>query len=527
MRYILFPGRHHILTKFQAAYLSDLRAGRCVDLDGKPIEVGDDCEVVFAVTSWDQAGTRRNPLPGHRREAAIELFGREADLPVLIAPVANVAPTPRFADVLVNAVDVQTAGRIRLTPDNTIVACSSPEVFQLFVEDGFRVASVELSASGDVDRPWTLVEELAAASSLDGVVDRMHSGSVEILSRYGLAQQIAEVFSDPLLGEDGDLTETRDYITYGDSFDNGADRKFDLVRDLIRPGRIVDIGCGTGALLAKIGSSSELSECDLFGLEAARPLFEICEHRRTMGWFENENTFFYHRNVLNSPVLADASIDTTITMALTHEVLSYGSHQDVLDLASRIFQHTRPGGVWLNADVCGPDDPDVVVEFDFAVDDGADDTEADTPTAELADPASHLEGLSTWSRWLRFVDDFRAHENENWSNEWELVDTGTARATRRLLYEFLSKKDYPNNWLSEMHERFCTYSYDDWTKIVTDAGFVVAPGSRSYRNDWIVENRWRPKCSIRTSNGEPEDFGTSHLILAAAVPANQAYVRCA
>ena len=517
MRYILFPGRHHVLTQFQARYLTDLRAGLCTDTNGVPIEGVDDSEVIFAVTSWDQAGTRRNPLPGHRREAAIELFGRDIALPVLVAPVPNVSPTPRFADVTINAVDVHTAGRVRLTPDNTIVACSSPEVSSLYADDGFRVASVELD--GDTlhaDRPWTLVEELATTRSLEKLTNRLHPASSEILSRYQLVDQISEIFSDPLLGEDGDLTETRDYITYGDSFDQGADRKFDLVRNLIRPGRIVDIGCGTGALLAKIAEAPELGECDLFGLEAARPLFEICEHRRTMGWFPNENTFFYHRNVLNSPVLADASIDTTITMALTHEVLSYGSHADVVAMAGRIFQHTRPGGVWLNADVCGPADPNIVVEFDLATDDGVVDSKPDTPTASLDDVGGHLSALSTWSRWLRFVEDFRAHEGE--TNEWEPVSTGTARAARRLLYEFLSKKDYPINWLSEMHERFCTYTYDDWTALVEDAGFVIAAGSMPYRNDWIVENRWRPTCSIRSLEGAPEDFGTTHIILAAAVP---------
>ncbi len=515
MRYVLFPGRHHVLTTYQAAYLAELLAGHCTDRSGHGIEVSADAVVIFAVTSWDQAGTRRNPLPGHRREAAIELFGREAGLPVLVVPVPNVSPTPRFADVIINAVDVQTGGRVRLDPSNCVVASSSPEVFSMFEATGYAIAPVELAAGTLVaDRPWTLVETIADDASTAAVADRLHPASLEILERYDLANQIAELFADPLLGDDGDLTETRDYITYADSFDRGADRKFGLVRTLIRPGRIVDIGCGTGALLSKIAGAPEFAECDLFGVEAARPLFEICEHRRTMGWFDNENTFFHHRNVLNSPVLAPGSIDTTITMALTHEVYSYGTHQDVLAMAARIAQHTRSGGVWINADVCGPDHPDGVVEFDLAVDDGLADSCPDTPTPQLADIAGHLESLSTWSRWRRFVDDFRSVEGE--TVEWEERSPGTARATRRVLYEFLSKKDYPNNWLSEMHEAFCTYTYADWIDIAEEAGFTIAPGSHAYRNEWIVEHRWRPTCSIRSADGSAEDFGVSHLVLAAA-----------
>ncbi len=509
-----------MLTTFQAEYLAKLRSGECVDQVDEPIAALAHAVVVFAVTSWDRSGTRRNPLAGHRREAAIELFGRDTGLPLMTIPVPNVSPTPRFADVIVNAVDVHTGGQVALTPTNTIVASSTPSVIDMFVDDGFRIAPVELtSAPGEpetfaADRPWPLVEAIAASGSTADVADRLHDASIEIIDRYNLAPQIAELFTDPLLGDEGDLTETRDYVIYADSFDRGADRKFDLVNELIRPGRIVDIGCGTGALLKKLAATPELAESDLFGIEAARPLFEICEHRRSMGYFENENTFFYHRNVLNSPVLAPASIDTTITMALTHEVLSYLSPEALVDMASRIATHTRPGGVWINADVCGPDDPDVVVEFDLDTSDGTADVD-DRPTSELDDPAAYIGALSTWARWQRFTNDFRAIERE--PVEWEFVSSGTARATRRVLYEFLSKKDYPDNWLSEMHERFCALAYADWLNLAEEVGFSIAPGSRSYQNDWIVENRFRPVCDVRSLAGGREDFGVTHLVLAATV----------
>ena len=39
--------------------------------------------------------------------------------------------------------------------------------------------------------------------------------------------------------------------------------------------------------------------------------------------------------------------------------------------------------------------------------------------------------------------------------------------------EFLSKKDYLDNWRSEMHETFCFWSLADWRSAVERAGFVV------------------------------------------------------
>ena len=71
--YVLFPGRHHLLTRFQAAYLERAVAVGVPDTKGEHA----DCrgaQVVFAVTSADHGTTRRNPLPAHRREAQIERY---------------------------------------------------------------------------------------------------------------------------------------------------------------------------------------------------------------------------------------------------------------------------------------------------------------------------------------------------------------------------------------------------------------------------------------------------------------------
>ena len=65
MRYVLFPGRHHLLTRYQAEYLA---------------RVADGAQIVFAVTSADHGNTRRNPIPGHRREAQIERLSAQTGL---------------------------------------------------------------------------------------------------------------------------------------------------------------------------------------------------------------------------------------------------------------------------------------------------------------------------------------------------------------------------------------------------------------------------------------------------------------
>ena len=95
--YVLFPGRHHLLTRFQADYL------RRLAIWATPGGVGP--TIVWAVTSANHANTKRNPVPYHRREAAIERFSVLAGLRSVVVPVFDTAPTDRFAEVTIKNVE--------------------------------------------------------------------------------------------------------------------------------------------------------------------------------------------------------------------------------------------------------------------------------------------------------------------------------------------------------------------------------------------------------------------------------------
>ena len=97
LSYVLFPGRHHLVTTFQVEYLRRLSRGGTTDADGDTVDLAPGALVVWAVTSATHTGTRRNPLPAHRREAMIERVVAVEGLPSLVAPVPDVPPSPRFA----------------------------------------------------------------------------------------------------------------------------------------------------------------------------------------------------------------------------------------------------------------------------------------------------------------------------------------------------------------------------------------------------------------------------------------------
>ncbi|BCJ64246.1 class I SAM-dependent methyltransferase [Polymorphospora rubra] len=500
-RYLLFPGRHHLLTRFQADYLSRL--------------AGTDGTVVWAVTSANHENTKRNPVPFHRREAAIERFSVLAGLRSVVVPVFDTAATDRFAEVTLKNVAAVTG--LELTPADTVVACSTPEVAAMYARLGFPIAGVEADVEPAPARPWDVLLRLAAGDLTWR--ESAHPATVDVFDRYQLDDLVRAVVNDPVVGDEGGLTATRDYRTYAEAFADAAQRKWAAVRDHVRPGRIVDIGCGAGAVLELADREPALRESDLIGVEVARHLFEECVHKKAQGFFANPNVFFYRRNVLGGAVFAPRSVDTTMTFALTHEIWSYGDRMASLRrFVQAIYDHTVPGGVWINSDVCGPDGRDRPVRLRLSTSDGANPARPRTDLAELpaAEVAAYVGGLSTRARLDQFAVDYRfpfAHRPVEGRPE-------TAELAFDAAMDFLTRKDYVDNWLSETQEQFCGLEYADWKALLTDVGFEVDAASGAYRNDWIVTNRLTPVAELSTPDGGPIEWPVTHVLSVARRPLN-------
>ncbi|MEV6932676.1 class I SAM-dependent methyltransferase [Dactylosporangium sp. NPDC051485] len=612
-RFVLFPGRHHLLTRFQAVYLRGLvEDGAGEDLQSAGL--GTATTIVWAVTSANHQNTKRNPLPYDRREAAIERFSVEEGLRSLVVPVFDAARTDRFAEVTLKSVE-SVLGH-RLTPADTVVACSTPEVAALYSALGFSIALVEADpdfaspvtpAPRPADAPTARPADAQAASSPGGQAARFrtaeaarprdaqaaqspgaratgspgaravqapgaqaagasgvggdaavgqtdagpaplrpwdvllrvasgdpawrelaHPATVDVYDRYRLDEQVAMVVNDPVVGEEGGLTTTRDYRTYAEAFEASAERKWQTVRAHVRPGRIVDVGCGAGAVLALADREPALRESDLIGVEVARHLYEECVHRKAQGWFSNPNVYFYCRNVLGGAVFPPRSIDTTLTFALTHEIWSYGDRMASLRAFARaIYDQTVPGGVWINSDVCGPDDRLRRVRLTLQGGPtppvpGA--TAAGSPAVPSLDGLSRDEiaalvaGLPTRARLDRFAADF--HFPLEYKDLGDPANPGAVEIALGDAMEFLTHKDYPDNWLSEAHEQFCGLEFADWKSLLTDVGFEVDPASHSWRNDWIVDNRIRPYAQLSTLDSTPLGWPDTHVLLIARRPLN-------
>jgi SAM-dependent methyltransferase len=501
-RYVLFPGRHHLLTRFQAEYLRKVTGG----------VAGAGATVVWAVTSANHENTRRNPVPYDRREAAIERFSAAEGLRSLVVPVFDTAHTDRFAEVTLKNVEA-TVG-VTLEPSDTLVACSTPEVAALYARLGFRIGGVEAAHDPVPARPWDVLLRLAAGDPAWRAL--AHPATLDVYDRYRLGDHVRTVVNDPVVGDEGGLTTTRDYHIYAEALAASAARKWAMVRQYVRPGRIVDVGCGEGAVLELADREPALRESDLIGVEIARPLYEECVHRKAQGVYTNPNVYFYCRNVLGGAVFPPRSIDTTLTFALTHEIWSYGGRMAALRrFAEAIYAHTVPGGVWINSDVCGPDGRDRTVALRLSTSDGANPPSPRHDLAQLAreDVTAYVGGLSTRARLDQFAVDYR------FPLPVSVRPDGAVELTLGDAMDYLTRKDYVDNWLSECHEQFCGLEYADWKALLAEVGFEVDPASRAWRNDWIVEHRLGV-ASLSTPDGTPLPWPATHVLLVARRPLN-------
>lgn len=533
--YLLFPGRHHLLTNFQLEYLTRVTSGdprQLRDIAGEPFTADQRIDtILWAITSANHAHTRRNPLPAHRREVAIEDFAEQLDARSYVFLIDDLGSTPRFAEYLIKKIDVDSQGRFRLTPANTVIGCSTPEVIAMYERLGFRILPVELVNRSPLQlldmTPWQLLDHLVEVGRRGGdwQTDELYLTKVaratrRLYQKYHYGDLIVALHQSPLLTDDGDLTDTRDYNTYVRAFDAGAQRKYELIKDHVVPGRIVDIGCCTGALLRELSYDDRLRESDFFGVEVARPLYVECLHRKEQRDFGSDHVFFYQQDFASGPVFADHSVSTFTTFSLTHEIESYGGRAALLRFLQLLYAQTALGGRWLNVDVVGPEQGEREVYLWLEPSDGrSDDWEREFEPAERIQLRDYLDGLSTYARFLRFARDFRREEGERLAyREMSLAGVPYVVLALSDACEFLSKKDYTDNWMSEMHERFCFWSFAQWSEAAREAGFQVASASHAFTNPWIVENRWRDRAVLYQRCGtelQPLPYPVTNMLLIA------------
>lgn len=534
MSYLLFPGRHLLNTRFQEKYLHQVLGGKVdslpglqpgVNVPGEPIH-----QVVFAITSSNQANSRYNPVPFYIRAIGVDRFARSLDLPIpfSIFGIPHYGHTTSFADFTIKEIADQSENLIRLDPSNCFVLCSTPSVIDLYQKLGFSVLTAEQIQPG-VPTPIDLVREVATNGesweTSPFLLEQLAPASRSLLKDFpDITRRIIRLYNDPLVNQEGSLTEKRNYNTYARGMNEIIRLKYLDICDAIRPGRIVDEGCADGALLAEI--SAGFPDSDLYGIDLSAEFAHRFEERRRAGDFGGSYVHFFLRNLLD-PVFEPESLDTTICNSTLHELWSYANGESsVRNYLKEKHLQLRRGGRLVIRDVVGPDNADETVLLWCNSEDG----EFPADLEKLEDRSqSTLDRLSTLARFHLFARDFlrnkKARQSELIKYDQETHDGRiTLRMHRRLAAEFLSKKDYIDNWASEMNEEFCFWDFIHWKQILTETGFQVVEsfsrptqGSRVYCNPWTVEHRYNGKVQLLSANHphKPLPFPPTNMILVA------------
>jgi len=502
--YLLFPGRHHLFTSFQYEYVKKL-----IDSGLKGIKKSNDQMIdekyeisglVFAITSANHSGTKRNPIPFYLRAMMAQEFSTTIDIPAYVYGIDDVGILDDFASYTLKQLKHQSDRRLDLKPSNTYVICSTL-VMKMYQQLGFKILPAELENAKEQKfsnaLPWDLIEGITKSNKgLDALINKIHESSYKIWKTYRLEEKVKNILSDPIIGDDGDITESRDYNSYVRQMDEIAEIKFQETNPFIQAGRIGDIGCAVGSWIRQASEDSKLFESDFYGIEVARQLFDICNQRKHNGEFKNPNVFFAQKNAVTSLVFEEESMNTIHTSSLTHEIESYGNRQDLLQFIQNRFRELAPNGVWINRDVIGPENGDNLVYMRLNEKDG---TNLD-PYKVIEDQQElkiYLDQMSTFTRFLRFATDFRKEEQDQIKYELEVINnTQYVKLKHKDAADFMLTKDYTDNWYSEMHERFCFWSITDWKSELKKAGFAIEEATRAYANPWIVENRFEDKASL-------------------------------
>jgi len=527
MVYLLFPGRHLANTKFQEDYISKILQIPIKDLKTtKKIHKikGKIDKIIFAITSCNQQNSRYNPIPFHVRAISVDRFANKIkeklNINYHIVGIPHYQDTKRFAEYTLKEIKEQTEGKLTLTPKNTIVLCSTLFIINLYQKLGFEIITAELQSIHTKKykhaTPIDVIKKIGLLKKNwqnDKFIKKNLSPSTaSVWTDFPeIPERIQRLYKDPLLNDQGSLTDTRDYSTY--AFSMGNEKilrlKYNDIKQAIVEGKIVDEGCADASLLVEI--SEDFQDSDLIGIEITGEFMARCRERQRAGNFGGTYIYFHQRNLMD-PIFQSNSINTTICNSTLHELWSYCQQKTtVMKYLKEKYKQTMQGGRLIVRDVVGPENKNQRVHLWCNEKDGLN----KNVLKKFSTPKQlekHLNKLSTHAKFIRFTQDFLADmrklkkrgTNSKIKYKEEKID-GKKYFVLSLkdASEFMSKKDYTDNWKSELNEEFSFWSFSEWKKTLSKIGFKVienpnepTKSSRAYCNPWSIKNSFNGKVKL-------------------------------
>lgn len=427
----LLLGRFHAVTRAQSDWLASLSKA--------PVD-----RLICVITSANHAATRRNPLEVATREEMLRPALERSGKPFQIVRVDDIADSAAWVEHVASEVKRQSG--LVLGPEGTTVYSANRDVDGLFKARGFEVIAQAVQGL----TPHELVQRVADGKPWQ---DEASAETRAVYSRPEVIARLRDIFRQTLVNDDGELGHLRDFLSYGAMMDASLMQKLEDLVPFVRPGCIVDKGCGTGKLLVEL--SRLYPQSRLVGVDLSREFLRVCDENTYL----TDDVMLVFGNIIERNVPAGTA-STVIYSSVMHEVHSY-SEYDVKQIDRALgnaFEELQPGGRVLIRDGISP-----------------------------APATWRLKLLTTSVRetFARFAKEF-CHGR---GAKFEQLSEDTVRLTSHDANEFLCKKDYLKNWHIEIHEEFGPLTLEGWRASLKKAGFEPMH-LQEYANPWIVKNRY-------------------------------------
>ncbi len=252
---------------------------------------------------------------------------------------------------------------------------------------------------------------------------------------------------------------SRGFRVYAEGMEASAGEKARLL-PFVKPGVIVDLGCGVGTVLVLL--RKEYPKSRLVGVDLSPEMIERCRERVPDAELR--------RHDVRLRLFDDGSIDTFVLCSVLHEVYSYNGYDTgaVRDTLRSCADALKPGGRLVLRDGVRPHlDDEVYLSF---LNEG------------------------TRSAFLRFAREFRTD-----GIPWEEAE-GRVRVSRPDAMEFLTKYFYEANWKYEVKEQFGVFTLQGWVEEVRRVGLRPVH-FESYLIEWLRRNRWERDLRLEVRDG--------------------------
>ena len=240
-----------------------------------------------------------------------------------------------------------------------------------------------------------------------------------------------------------ELAQGRFFKEYGASLDAALATKAADIEPHLVPGLIVDRGCGTGSLMDYLAAKNR----KVVGIEISDEL-----SRNRAGVIQAD---------VCSQVFADEFVPNIVLSSVLHEIYSYNDYSTdaVTTCLESCQSELTADGRLIIRDIWSPEPSDKRYELTFS--------------------------LETWDLFVDFVDRFAGKvEVVVRSDSERTVTLGEASAV-----EFLSKKDYVQNWDLELREVFCALPIPWFEEAARKLGMKVLV-AKPIANEWLRTSRW-------------------------------------